>query len=470
MPNELYLTVDQLQPMNGVHAASVDHGMDFFQRGERFRTVALISADVVGFMLVFLAALAAADSGTVAMAHTPAAGIAVPIFTGALIGLYNCGQYSRKAALGGEYNRLWRYSAYAFMLHLALNLTLFQTPRQNVLLLTWIGLPPAAVIMRRLASTLLAGTGLWSVRTVLAGSARATAAARSMLLARPMAGLQPVGVIDHDAMSDHGEAPAWGAILARYNAKFVVVAAEGEASDQAMLKNLTRAKIPAIQIIALDHAAVVRGQRRQDGARAIGQIAKKSLDFAAALAMCVIAAPALILLAVIVRLDGGPALFGHERVGHRGRTFYCLKFRTMAVASDRVLEELLARDPAAREEWAASRKLRNDPRVTRVGRFLRATSLDELPQLLNVLRGEMSLVGPRPIVPAELPRYGADVGYYLAAVPGVTGLWQVSGRSDTSYEQRVQLDSEYVRNWSFWTDLAILFKTVPAVLLKRGAV
>ena len=129
-----------------------------------------------------------------------------------------------------------------------------------------------------------------------------------------------------------------------------------------------------------------------------------------------------------------------------------------------------ARDPAARAEWDATQKLRDDPRVTKYGRLMRDTSLDELPQLLNVLRGEMSLVGPRPIVQAEVPRYGSDIQLYHDAIPGLTGLWQVSGRSDTSYQRRVELDCEYVRTWSFWKDVAILFKTVPAVLLRRGAV
>jgi len=149
--------------------------------------------------------------------------------------------------------------------------------------------------------------------------------------------------------------------------------------------------------------------------------------------------------------------------------FDCLKFRSMGVDADSVLRRLLANDPEAADEWAATQKLRDDPRITRIGRFLRASSLDELPQLLNVVRGEMSLVGPRPIVRAEVARYGSNIEHYYAAKPGLTGLWQVSGRSDMSYARRVQLDVWYVRNWSLWHDIAILFKTVPAVCLQRGA-
>jgi UDP-galactose-lipid carrier transferase len=142
----------------------------------------------------------------------------------------------------------------------------------------------------------------------------------------------------------------------------------------------------------------------------------------------------------------------------------------MVKDADRVLRRVLETDPAARAEWEATQKLRVDPRVTSIGRFLRDTSLDELPQLINVLRGEMSLVGPRPIVEAEIVRYGRDIDHYYDARPGMTGLWQVSGRSDTSYQRRVQLDVWYVKNWSLWHDIAILLKTVPAVLSKDGAV
>jgi undecaprenyl-phosphate galactose phosphotransferase len=141
----------------------------------------------------------------------------------------------------------------------------------------------------------------------------------------------------------------------------------------------------------------------------------------------------------------------------------------MVQDADRVLDHVLATDPAAAAEWAATQKLRDDPRVTAFGRFLRRSSLDELPQLFNVLRGEMSLIGPRPIVQAEVARYGEEIEYYYQTKPGITGLWQVSGRSDTSYQRRVALDVWYVRNWTLWHDIAILLKTVPAVLLQRGA-
>ncbi|PLP17338.1 UDP-phosphate galactose phosphotransferase, partial [Klebsiella pneumoniae] len=143
-------------------------------------------------------------------------------------------------------------------------------------------------------------------------------------------------------------------------------------------------------------------------------------------------------------------------IGKNGKPFKCLKFRSMVINSKEVLEELLQSDPQAKAEWDATFKLKDDPRVTSIGKFLRKTSLDELPQLFNVLRGEMSLVGPRPIINAELERYSEEVDYYLLGKPGMTGLWQVSGRSDVDYETRVYLDAWYVKNWSMWNDIAIL--------------
>lgn len=196
---------------------------------------------------------------------------------------------------------------------------------------------------------------------------------------------------------------------------------------------------------------------------------KRCFDVVAAIALLLLLSPVFGAIALLVMRDGGPCVFGHTRVGRGGEKFKCLKFRTMVVNADAVLKDLLARDPAARAEWDRDFKLKNDIRVTKIGRFLRHTSLDELPQLWNVLRGEMSLVGPRPIIEAELERYGSDVRYYLAAKPGITGLWQVSGRNDIDYATRVALDVSYVSAWRFSTDLLILMKTVAVVLKGRGA-
>ncbi len=194
------------------------------------------------------------------------------------------------------------------------------------------------------------------------------------------------------------------------------------------------------------------------------------LDIACSLAALVFFAPFLIVLVLLVWLgDGASPIFAQRRIGRGGRMFRCFKLRTMVPDAEARLEKLLARDPAAREEWARDQKLRRDPRITPIGRFLRTSSFDELPQLYNVLRGDMSIVGPRPIVDAEKVRYGRYIRDYCSVPPGITGLWQISGRNDVSYRRRVALDVTYARAKSLPLDLKIIVATIPAVLLRRGS-
>ena len=210
------------------------------------------------------------------------------------------------------------------------------------------------------------------------------------------------------------------------------------------------------------------GQSNSGTKRGLGT--KRTFDVMVATAMLLFALPAMFFIAVIMfSTDRGPILFSHERIGQNGKRFRCLKFRSMVVDSQEALRRHLEMFPQARAEWEATQKLRDDPRITPLGRFLRVTSLDELPQLINVIKGDMSLVGPRPIVQDEVVRYADQIEHYAAVRPGITGLWQVSGRSDVDYEQRVQLDTLYVREWSFIGDLVIMLKTVKVVVLRTGS-
>lgn len=198
----------------------------------------------------------------------------------------------------------------------------------------------------------------------------------------------------------------------------------------------------------------------------VSRAAEVTLCCAAILAL----APLMLFVAALVHLqDGGPVIFRQRRVGRGGRPFSCLKFRTMAVDAEQILNDVLRMSAQRRLEWEREHKLRNDPRVTRLGAFLRRTSIDELPQLFNVLKGEMSLVGPRPIVEAEINRYGPRFKYYTAVRPGITGLWQVSGRNDLSYRTRVAMDVTYVRTRTAKLDLRIMLATVYAVVMQRGS-
>ncbi|CAN7630598.1 sugar transferase [Mesorhizobium sp. LjNodule214] len=189
------------------------------------------------------------------------------------------------------------------------------------------------------------------------------------------------------------------------------------------------------------------------------------MDVTVALIALVLASPVMLVVALLIWVtDGGPAIFSHTRVGFNGKRFACYKFRTMVANSQQVLADYLAKNPEAAKEWEQNWKFKNDPRITFLGRILRKSSLDELPQLINVLRGEMSCVGPRPVVPDELQRYGACAAEYLQARPGLTGLWQVTGRDAVDYASRVSIDSRYIRNWSIWADVVILGRTVFAVM------
>ena len=200
------------------------------------------------------------------------------------------------------------------------------------------------------------------------------------------------------------------------------------------------------------------------------RVRQRILDLVLAVPLLIVLAPIVGLLALAVWInDGGPAFYGQMRIGRHGRSFRCWKFRSMVTDSDAVLARVLALSPQARAEWARDHKLRTDPRITWMGRLLRSSSLDELPQLWNVLCGEMSLVGPRPIVVAEIGRYGARFHDYCTCRPGITGLWQVSGRNNLSYRRRVAIDAVYARRASLRLDLFILARTIPAVLLRRGS-
>ena len=199
------------------------------------------------------------------------------------------------------------------------------------------------------------------------------------------------------------------------------------------------------------------------------RLTKRIFDTFLAVILLALLSPLMLLIALALKVEGGSVLFSHQRLGKNGRKFKCYKFRSMFPNAEERLDALLQENPKLKDEWEKEYKLKVDPRISKLGDFLRRTSLDELPQLINVIKSEMSLVGPRPIVEAELERYGLEKSYYLMVRPGMTGLWQVSGRNDLDYETRVYLDVWYVKNWSLWYDLALLFKTFKVVATRNGA-
>jgi Undecaprenyl-phosphate galactose phosphotransferase WbaP len=200
------------------------------------------------------------------------------------------------------------------------------------------------------------------------------------------------------------------------------------------------------------------------------RIVKRLLDYTLLIVTLPITVPIMLTLAAIVKLSSkGPVFFRQARLGDQGKVFYAYKFRTMRPDAVQALAKYLREHPELRRQWEEDHKLKDDPRITTFGQFLRKVSLDELPQLLNVLKGEMSLVGPRPIVEAEVERYGETYKLYTSVLPGITGLWQVSGRNDISYDERVRFDEFYVQNWSLWLDLHILLRTIRVIIFREGA-
>ncbi len=224
--------------------------------------------------------------------------------------------------------------------------------------------------------------------------------------------------------------------------------------------------------LSLTQAGIKSGSRvsAKDMPQPLGGALKRAFDIVLAGAAIILLSPLLIGLAFLVQCSSpGPILYGHSRVGFGGKTFKCWKFRSMVMNGDAVLANHLRQNAAAQSEWSESQKLRDDPRVTAVGQILRKLSLDVLPQLFNIFLGDMSIVGPRPIVMDEVRRYGPSVRHYLRTRPGLTGLWQISGRSDVGYRQRVLLDRVYVQKWSSLKDIGIILRTVPVVLRSRGS-
>jgi UDP-galactose-lipid carrier transferase len=364
-----------------------------------------------------------------------------------------------------------------------LTIAVYGRPLQLEGLLRWLVLCPCLMVGRTLTREALRATGLWSLGTLVVADPAHFAAATAALRSDPALGYEVIGTMRPAAaaaLRDH----ELRQLVAERRFDFVIAAVGGARPEQegAVIGAMRRAGV-SIGIVPLLPALPVAGFRRHyflghdvamlvsksNLTTPVNRVLKASFDTAVAVVLIVLLAPMLAALAALVRTDGGGALYRHQRIGASGRMFSCLKFRTMVVDAEDQLQRVLAADPEAAAAWAADQKLPNDPRITKIGLFLRRSSLDELPQLFNVLRGEMSLVGPRPIVSSEVPRYGGDIEYYYEAKPGITGLWQVSGRNDTGYARRVKLDVWYVRNWTLWHDIAILFKTVPAVFLRRGA-
>ena len=349
---------------------------------------------------------------------------------------------------------------------------------------SWIFAGFTIIELRAIVRFVAIKRGTFQIPTLLVGSGITAHQIQTALKSAPEMGYTITALVKNLPEEFLQAGSSWKNLCNKYEVQHVVIALDGKdfQGTDIIMKRLARESIsysvaPPLQNLPvtgmlshhfLNHNAMLLTHSCGID-QTLPQIIKRTFDILLSALTLLLLSPIMLIIAALIKLDGGPSLFGHKRLGRGGEIFPCLKFRTMVVNGDEILKQHLENNPEAEEEWKATQKLQNDPRVTRFGKFLRSISMDELPQLINVLRGDMSLVGPRPIVSDEIEHYDHDIAHYYRVRPGVTGLWQVSGRNDVTYAERVQMDSWYVRNWSLWHDIAIICKTFPAVFKRNGA-
>ncbi len=358
--------------------------------------------------------------------------------------------------------------------------------------LSWILTLALVPIARRAVRAWGAGQSWWGVPTVIFGANHTGQAMLKMLAEQPTLGLRPIALLDQFPPSRStdtteglftGEFHHAAELGERNKGCYAILAMPGlPASElEEILNEYSQhfhhvlvlpdvAGMSSLWVSAKDLGGMLGLEIEQRLSQTMPRLIKRSFDLFVAVLFGLCFLPLFAFLFLGVRLSSpGPVFYGQRRIGRDHTFFTAWKFRSMVLDADGVLEQHLERDPALRAEWERDRKLKRDPRVTAVGRLMRKTSLDELPQLWNVLSGQMSLVGPRPIVMAEVDRYGRRYQHYRRVTPGITGLWQISGRNNTTYERRTEIDEYYVRNWSVSMDLYILYRTVKTVLFTEGA-
>lgn len=462
--------------------------------------VALASADVVGFaaaLLIttrFLGAFSTEPQISIwaAMAKHPVVVYMLLVSAGTAWFWFKLRHYSCRRPFWRELQEIFKTLVVLAVIHLALTTLTKGMFSRAWWALTWSGAFILVPTLRSLTKRALDAVNLWKRPTLIVGCGENALETKLALSSQAFLGADVVAYVAPDTRADtplvsdapvlHGLTPATFRSLPGAQ---VVIALEHDdrALRNAWMRGLAQNGIRDVTVMAPMRGVPLCGTdvsyffghevmmlRVQNNLeRFSAKVLKRVFDVLAGGFLILMLLPFFIILSALVAKDGGSAFFGHTRIGQNGRKFKCYKFRSMVLDADKVLKELLERDPVARAEWEKDFKLKNDIRVTRIGALLRKTSLDELPQLWNVFCGDMSLVGPRPVVEKEILRYGDDAAYYLLAKPGMTGLWQVSGRNDTDYARRVFLDAWYVRNWSLWYDVAILFKTVGVVLRRDGA-
>lgn len=417
--------------------------------------------------------------------------IALVIFAIALLSVHYH-HYGWRKPFWGQLRELWQLIIFLAILDLAITSIAKLVFSRGMWLTLWLSLTIIMPLFRWAGITILNRFGYWIASCVIIGCGEHAKGFYQALKCEGLMGLEVVAFIppsDGKYKSPVDQIPLWVMDKTQVAEKlidcklYIAVEPDQIKIGDDWIRHLIMCGVrnvsivPPMQGIPLHDTdmsyffshQLISFQLRNNLNDFSSRIIKRSFDVVVSLTLLLLLSPVMLLLSWWVSRDGGAVLFGHKRVGHQGEMFSCLKFRTMVPDADSALASLLANNEQARIEWNSEFKLKVDPRITPIGHFLRRSSLDELPQLWNVLKGDMSLVGPRPIIKDELTLYGEDVQYYLMAKPGITGLWQISGRNDVNYATRVLMDSWYVKNWSLWYDVAILLKTINVVFHRNGA-
>jgi Undecaprenyl-phosphate galactose phosphotransferase WbaP len=347
------------------------------------------------------------------------------------------------------------------------------------------------LIARSATHWLLYKTRLGGIPTVIYGSGTTGKLVVDCLMGSIRTGYIPVLILDDNPLGDDEyrnipiihDTSVGPEIVKRYNIKMAIISMPKlDANKLKTLQNTSASafrynviipnfhNISSIWMSVRDFNGILGIDVSNKFNLSVNKLNKRLMDITLVILGGLVILPCLLLIALLIKLNSpGPVLYKQKRLGCNGKHFFTFKFRTMVVDADKQLQKILESNPALKKEWEENHKLHKDPRVTGIGRFLRRTSLDEFPQLLNILKGDMSLVGPRPIVDAEIDKYGEDYKRVFSIKPGLSGLWQVSGRSDSNYLDRVAYDVYYLQSWSVWLDLWIIFKTFGVVIIGKGA-
>lgn len=398
---------------------------------------------------------------------------------GVMVWFRSRGHYRRQEALADQIGAVLSGCALAAIAASAIQFATVEVGSRFLTLSYWALLPGLVIALRFTARTTLQRAGAWSAPATLFIPAARAHELSAFIARRTELGLQVETLAPIDGLETRALIADMRAAAARGSA-ILYAPDPGDGRQSAVVEALVLEGAPfmmaprlgpiprdaeILQFPPEDLTLIAVGDALD---RPLGLALKRAFDIVAAGAALILLAPILAAIAVWARVDGGPALFRQARVGKNGELFDCLKFRSMAVDAEARLQRMIATDPEIAEEWSRYQKLRRDPRVTAAGCFIRKFNLDELPQLLNVLRGDMSLVGPRPMIPDQVDAYGPAIKAYKRLRPGITGLWQTNGRNATTFAERARLDAFYARNWSLWRDFVILVRTVRELVSATG--